>query len=348
MNLKIGTSNKGQVIMRSKNVNNCHIFASGKSGCGKTHALLHYILQEASQENVSIVFNWHNCLNLETLSPDIKDEYKKYVTVIDVSQDGIMLPLFTPQLIANNKVESSEAVIQRVTSMLTIAGKLTPTQSGMVYEAAKDIIENNYYKESGIAVLGDWLSSQERAVAHNAAGKLRGICGNNVFRSGDFWDSTSRIYEFDLNGLEPDTQLLVMRFLLEYFARLANKGKFLKAGVNLFIDEVQNFEFTAESTLTMLINEGRKLNIRLLMACPSFLNSAKKGMEILTQCGTCLYFEPLETDRSKIAKFIDYSDAKMWTYALTRLKHGEYIATGCFAVGDKERKGAIIMKPIEF
>lgn len=332
----IGVNKSGEIVrVNTAQTKNLHEFVSGKSGCGKTTVILGQIIAAAEAGETTVVVNWRNCINRSMIMPELKDCYNKFVKVIDAAKDGIPLPLFKKIKDSSGREETDANVAHRVTSLLKIAGKLTPTQEGQVCEAVKYMQRQGLYENEGIAVLGDWLNNQKRAVAKNAASKLRSIVDGNIFVNGDFWEDGVKIYEFDLNGLEYDDQLVISRFLMDYFLRLANTGKFCREGLNIFLDECQNMDFEKGSTMYTLINESRRLNIRAFLAAPSIISSSRNGMEVLSQCGVCLYFETLEKDRRKVAGLIDPLEEDSWVFALSRLKKGRFVARGSFKVNGK-------------
>ena len=332
----IGRNKSGHDVRISRNVTNKHVFAMGKSGCGKTTALLSLITQMAEAGEVTVVINWKNSADHSLMQPAIRKEYEQYAKVLDVAHDGIALPLFTRLEKSPGEMENVSTLVQRVAGMLKVAGNLSPQQETTVQEGIKVLYDQGLYPVEGIAALDDYLLKQKKAASKNAASKLRSICRLNLFHDGNFWDDHSRIFEFDLNGLEYDDQLAVCRFLLDYFLRLATKKKFLETGLNLFVDEVQNLDFSQGSTIYTLFNESRRLNLRMLVATPNMVSGLKKDREILAQCGTCLYFQPADNEYRKVAEFIDPLASDKWLFILSRLKKGEYVAKGIFESNGKE------------
>lgn len=335
VNLVVGINKQGQMVYRNDSLANKHVFATGKSGSGKTICMGCMVGQIAEGLDTVVVINWRNTIDHATMLPNERKIYEKHARVIDVAKEGIKIPLFTLEQDNKGNVETTESLIHRVTGLLRVAGNLTPTQEGQVQQGLKVIYEHGLYQEEGIAALGDYLNKQERAVAKNAAAKIRSLCDNNVLRNGSFWVEKARIYEFDLNGLEYDDQLVVCRFLLDYFLRLANKGKFKENGLTILVDEVQNLDFGEGSTMYALVNESRRLNIRMLMATPTILSGKRKDMDVMLQCGLSIFFEPLDNERRKVANFIDQLDSDTWVFNLSRLKRGEFVAKGNFIINGK-------------
>lgn len=333
----IGINRAGdQVFANEAQAMNNHLCAIGKSGAGKTSSILSKIVNDAENGGVTIVVNWHNCVNRDMIMPELREGYERYCKVIDVAREGMPLPLFDAFTDGSGKKETFSGIVQRVTSLLKVAAKLSPTQEGEVFKAVKTVANQELYKDEGIIAIYDWLMSQDKAVSTNAAAKLRSICGGNLLKNGDFWEEGTKVYEFDLNGLQYDDQLIIVRLLMDYFLRLANTGRFQRTGLNIFLDECQNLDFGEGSTMYVLLNESRRLNVRLRLAAPSISTSGNRNMEKITQCGFCFYFQPIEKDRRKIADFINSRDADTWNFILSRLQKGEFVATGSFIINEKK------------
>ena len=278
----------------------------------------------------------------ELIMLPLREKYKKYAKVIDVAQSGIPLPLFTRETDSSGEQESVENMVRRITSLLKVACNLTPAQEAQVHLAVQSIQKLGLYAEDGIAVVNEWLYRQEKAVAANAAAKLGCICDNNLFVNGDFWEEDVRIYEFDLNGLEYDDQLMIVRFLVDYLLRLANKGKFIQSGLNLFVDECQNLDFNEGSSMFTILNETRRLNVHAMLAAPTILS--KKGMDVMRQCGLCMYFTPFDNERKKVAEYISPLHSEEWLFIVSKLEKGEFIACGYFSVSDKDTARPVRLK----
>ena len=343
-NIVIGLKQDGSLVSSSSDSINRHCFALGKSGCGKSTNLLTQVVEIAEQGEPVIVINWRNSANHELLMPELRKRYERLVKVIDVGKNGIGLPLFTPQKDDAGEDEPPQNLVRRITALLKVSCNLTPTQERYTYQAVQTVYEQELYPREGIAAVSHFLKVQDRAVASNAAAKIGCICDRNLIRTGDFWENQTRIYEFDLNSLEYDDQLPVCRFLTDYILRLAGRGAFMKKGLTLFVDECQNLDFSEGSTMFAMLNETRKLNIHVLLAAPSILS--KSGMDVIRQCGFGLYFEPLENERKKVAESIDALHLEKWIFLLSRLKRGDFIACGNFAVGNEQVPGPIQLRSV--
>lgn len=337
-NKVLGRSKEGSTVCISEKSANQHLSVCGRSGTGKSTAAINYVIKAAEAGEQTIIFNWHNCINKNCVMPELMNKYRKYVKVIDVARDGIALPLFDRLVTNSGTKEEKNVMIQRLAAVFNVAAKLTPPQERILFDAIKDIYEKNLYIENGIKVVSDWLEAQRKSVALNALSKIASFCEGNLFRSGNFLMDTHRIIELDLNNLEYDVQDTVIRFLLDYLLRIANKGAFFENGFNLLIDEAQNLDYSMGSTIYTLLNESRRLNLRLILAFPSLFTGAKRGMDVITQCGTALFFKPLESDIRKVAETVAQGvRVNSWVFSLSRLTKGECVATGTLDVNGTTR-----------
>ena len=277
--------------------------------------------------------------------PELAHEYEKYAKKVNVAKDGIGLPLFDRLTTNSGSLEEPTTMFQRLSAMFRVAVNLTGPQERMLNSAIKDVYDKKLYQKEGVKVISEWLTTQKKTQALNAASKIAPLCDGNIFRQGNFMNDSHRIVELDFNDLEYDVQDAAVRFVLDYLLRIANKGAFLESGINLFLDEAQNLEYKPGTTMYTLLNESRRLNLRLMLAFPSLFTGAKPGMDIITQCGTVFFFKPLERDVRKVAEIIEKGrNVDSWVFSLSRLQRGECIATGIFEVDGKIRTTPVLIK----
>jgi len=337
---KIGTTQNGTVTTSEDSLNS-NVFSVGKPGSGKTTAMMKILIRQAMEGGTCIAFNWHQCLTRENWLPEVREAYEKYVEVIDLAKGGIELPLFEKLVDASGNDESDINVIQRVTALFKEAVNLTDEQEQYLYNCIKEIYRDEMIEEKNTATIEDWLTAQDKSIARRILSKLRIFTNGELLQNGNFMKSGSRIYEINLNELEYDTQKVVVKFLLSYFMRLANKGLFMENGLTIFVDEAANLDCNPDSTLFTMMNESRKLGLQVLLAFPSLFAGKKKNMEVVTQCGTHLYFNVPDKDRREVAKLIDSKKADAYMYTLSCLKKGQ-----CIVTGNLEVEGREIAKPI--
>lgn len=145
-----------------------------------------------------------------------------------------------------------------------------------------------------------------------------------------------KIYEIDLLGLQYDEQAVVVEFLLNFLLRCAYQGAFVKNRLTIFVDESQNLNFKPKSTMNILLNESRKLGISMVLAAPK-IPVEVRGMSVVEQCGTRLYFTQEAREGEKLAKIIAPTKSKEYCKLLSNLRVGECLACGEFQVGGERR-----------
>lgn len=325
----IGKTESGENIYSNPSPTaNKHLAVLGKSGAGKTTYILKRIIQLVLLGYSVVVINWRKNLDHSLMDELIRREYEKHVKVIDVIEEGIKLPLFDPIVDNHGKKEKEINICNRISSILKAATDLTPSQAREVYSALVEVKTRNMFSKNGMHAITDYLDRMKRATALSAANKLGPLCNTNIIRDGDFWDDIPMIYEIDLNGLEYDDQIVVAKFLLDYLARMANRGLFMKNGLAIFVDECHNLDFGKGSTIYTLINESRKLNLRLMLATTELKTTGKNDMSVVLQCGECAFFEPQASQRKLFADLIDTEGPDKWLYRLSNLQTGQFVFAG--------------------
>lgn len=331
----IGTMRNGIKIELGEDALNGHIIATGKSGSGKTTALLATMLQEVARGRNAVVINWKNSMNHELIHPELRQSYEKYTTVLDIMRDGLQLPIFDLENDCYSRTESPQALAHRVTSMLKNSCGLTPSQEAETDKAVASVLEEGSYRTEGIRAVSRCLKEQRNSMALRAASKLRKLCDCNFIRDGRFWDLESKIYEIDLNPLEEEDQMAIILFLLDYIYRRTHKGDMMENGFIVLIDECQNLSFSKGSPMFYMLNEARKMKLSLYLASPSIGYFGRGGLNVILQCGCQLFFSPGENDRGKIAEIIGFGKKQKWERQLLQLRRGEFIGRGNFSLNDR-------------
>ena len=330
----IGIDLKGNRYFYNEKSANSGFIATGRSGYGKTQAIFSQAVQAAETGEKIIVINWRRTVTEDTVISELYERYEKLVCRHNVATEGLTLPLFSKHKTTAGNEESDMDLTARLTGLLSYTCGLNSTQKTALHTAICDIYRNGYYKNEGLEVICDWLNSQKSNTAKAVAGRLFPLCGFGKLKDGSFINDSKPIFEINLNGLEYDEQTLFAKFILCFIQREAMRGAFTKKPVTVFIDEVQNLlnGKRMQEPLEILLNEGRKLNIKLLLACPSLSGSAKNKNFTLMQCATTLFFQPIDEERVKLAKMIAPKESESINYVLSKLKVGECIAKGSFVV----------------
>lgn len=154
-----------------------------------------------------------------------------------------------------------------------------------------------------------------------------------------------RINVLDLSEIDAFTQVSLAELILSSIWRNAQFGclKTFTSDLIIVLDEFQNLSLKKDSILRLLLREGRKFGIHLVLATQTTSIFSKDLLALLDQSATRLYFRPAQNEAVKIAKMITHGDPKGWEKRLLDLRVGESIAIGDLCVGTLHIKRPILL-----
>lgn len=186
--VKIGKYSNMDVCINFEKVMNNHICLIGKSGSGKTVAGQKLILEIVKSGGTIIAFDLHHVLAENQIFPEIKDEFKEYVTTCDAFKGAVPCNLFSPMVFGDGREENAEDTVGAITDVLVQAFDLKCRQKVILRKAVSYVMKKNLYSRKGFRAIKDGLLVQDCDVAENIADKLDGLFTRNVFCDGeDFW-----------------------------------------------------------------------------------------------------------------------------------------------------------------
>lgn len=333
--IKIGYCSEGDVAFDMQRSVNQHISICGKSGSGKSVAGQKIIKNIVEEGGTVIVFDMHWLFDECHLLPSIIEDIKKMTHEIEAYSSGISCPLFTPLKYTDETQEDELDVVTSIADILTRSMKLKCRQKEDLFRALQYVVENSLYREKGIAALNDALYLVDSEVAANIQDKMRYILNKNVFHDGESFIRNNSLNVIRLSKFTEATQTLISEILLTYIWRLANTGLFLEKGLYLFCDECQNLNLGKSGIIDMILSEGRKLGLHLILITPSLGGGRKSQIaQCLLRAGQQMYFMPNEGEISEVAKLIGIARYKDWQMTLKTLKIGECVAIGPLAIDE--------------
>lgn len=212
---------------------------------------------------------------------------------------------------------------------------LTDAQGSLLKEDVNEVFNNGAFARQGLVSVIWYLESLDTAAASRLAGRLSLLCDGSFILNGEFLPG-GKIYEIDLLGLQYEEQVVIVEFLLNFLLRCAYQGAFVKDKLTIFVDECQNLNFKSKGTMNILLNESRKLGISMVLAAPK-IPTEIRGMSVVEQCGTRLYFTQEGREGEKLAKLIAPTKSREYCKLLSNLRVGECVACGEFQVGGERR-----------
>jgi DNA phosphorothioation-dependent restriction protein DptH len=267
-------------------VQNPHLMVIGESGSGKTYALQCLTAELAQREIPSIIFDYGQGFELETLDP----VYQKYVAVNEyrVGEDGIAL---NPLQIFPKDIKGPASVAARLSDVFDAVYHVGHVQRKVLIEAIlatfekKGILtdtQSTWKKDPPIfadlqQTLDDLASDKQYPNRTNAVGlaaRLMTFFMLSSFTAGkSVWswetliaDSKHRVHILQFRGLEGKTQKVIVEILLWHlFFYLKSHGQG-RLRLYCILDEAHHLSFREGGPLDLLLREARKFGLGLIFA----------------------------------------------------------------------------------
>lgn len=267
-------------------VQNPHLMVIGESGSGKTYALQCLTAELAQRETPSIIFDYGQGFELETLDP----VYQKYVGVSEyrVGEDGIAL---NPLQIFPKDIKGPASVAARLSDVFDAVYHVGHVQRKVLIEAIlatfekKGILadtQSTWKKDPPIfadlqQTLDDLASDKQYPNRTNAVGlaaRLMTFFMLSSFTAGKnpwSWetligDSKHRVHILQFRGLEGKTQKVIVEILLWHlFFYLKSHGQG-RLRLYCILDEAHHLSFREGGPLDLLLREARKFGLGIIFA----------------------------------------------------------------------------------
>ncbi len=313
------------------------VFINGPSDSGKTtllDSIQHYYIDNSSK---IIRISSHSSYQEDQILPVFYSD-KKNATVIDV-KDGL------PILPSRSTVSNDETVKMafRLKELFKEPFALSSTQAMALNNACEKALSTD---ANGSSLLDDIEKELKDggSYANQALDKLHALFAFKVIKEGEMiFPSTLNIISLD--KLENSIQDSVEEMVIRYIWSQALKDKFLKNPVTLILDEVHHLNWK-NSSLLEILHEGRKKQIRLVMASSDPDVIYKKASEI-KWCNAVIMMKATMSDENAIKKIANNS-AKDYIKVIGKhdpLERGEFI---CISSSIETESGMPISEPHVF
>lgn len=280
-----------------------------------------------------IVFHAKKCI--EFLPARLNNYYQRNVRRYSL-KSGIPVDIWQD----TDCIRGTDRLITQIASTI----HLTPREMACLRDATEIVFRSDPKWRSLSEVLR-LLKESEAPLPNGVAEKIYSICGEGFFREGEFFsDGCNVIYEVDFNSVDLLQQNILQEFFLSVIHSWGMSGKFLDRNLLLFIDEIQDISIKPGSPLNILLNQGRKLGINLVLARPD-INFSRRDTAALYQCAFKGYFRPPSNSR-RIAKEINPRKVDKIAMQLNSLRRGEFLLDGDVSInGTEVGRQQIVVSP---
>lgn len=334
MKIELGKDDRGcNVVLQPERAINSHVLCLGASGSGKTVEAQKIMTEIVKQGDTVLAISIHSSLAQDQIYEKYVDDFTHNARHIYVNQEGIPCELFTRATYQDGSVESEDDLIDAVAEAICSAYGLVTNHRILLSRAVEQVVRDGSYVTQGFRAIGMKLQEFQEREADKLFERLKSMFNRNIFRDGTLIEK-GKLNIINLDHLDLMTQQMAAEMLLSYIWRNANADSFKKQELWLFLDECQDYGTGRKHALPMLLSEGRKMGVNLILATQVMLGGRKNLLEErIMQCGTRLLFKPAEDRIQQTAKLIDYAKCKDWMSVLAGLKSGEFVACGVKTAG---------------
>ena len=319
---------------------------TGYPGTGKTTQLNKIELEAAKAGSTVIVIDLHQTHTEDKIFSPLFAEYCLYTNRIHALKDGLNVTLLKAMYNKDGEKEPFFSTVNSAVTSLSSLQNFGPMQIGALRTAiCKAIQTRSSFKTESEAIAFHLLQSDD-AIAHGVYQRLWTLLNCGVLRPSSVKVQPGKINIFDFSGIDHMTQAILAEIILSNLWRSVcfASTPSLQNGTLVVLDELQNLSCANNSTLAVLLCEGRKFGINLALATQTLNRFSKESRLILGQVGTRLYFRPSPFDIIGVSKEIANYTGLNLQNELSSLQKGECIALGSFCVNGNNITRPILLK----
>lgn len=359
--IDLGKNGTYPVYWDLKHSVNSHVALIGASGSGKSVQAQRIICEIVKAGGTVLVIDSHAAFTDDQIFEKNKECIDKYRNDINAYETGIPSHLFEPVRFADGTLEKKVDTVGAITDVISRSLKFGVKQRARLRIAVEYVMNHDLYKEDGFAAISVGLENHADKISEEVYERLLPLFKHNIFRDGDGLIVDNKINIVHLSKMDLTSQAVVSELLLSHIWRMANAEQFKERNLFLFIDECQNMDSSSDGPLAVMISEGRRMGVNLILATQMILQGTTNSVQQrISQCGLILYFKPASNRVALTAKMINPINESKWLTTLKDMKVGEFVASGAVSIlgrsvsypitvsaVDKESKKTIILdKPI--
>jgi len=355
--INLGKNGTYPVYWDLKHSVNSHVALIGASGSGKSVQAQRIICEIVKAGGTVLVIDSHAAFTDDQIFEKYKECIDKYRNDINAYETGIPSHLFEPVRFADGTLEKKVDTVGAITDVISRSLKFGVKQRARLRIAVEYVMNHDLYKEDGFAAISVGLENHADKISEEVYERLLPLFKHNIFRDGDGLIVDNKINIVHLSKMDLTSQAVVSELLLSHIWRMANAEQFKERNLFLFIDECQNMDSSSDGPLAVMISEGRRMGVNLILATQMILQGTTNSVQQrISQCGLILYFKPASNRVALTAKMINPINESKWLMTLKDMKVGEFVASGAISIMgrsvsypitvsavDKESKKTIIL-----
>lgn len=313
----------GQLVQFSDAENgSCYI--TGQSGFGKSFLMCQLMAKYCAIGHRVVVFDSSASFTPEAMCRNLSEDYvRNHVVFHDIDRQGIPVGLF--------RIDRNASLPMRKKQLLSIltagVGELSAPQTNTLRNVLSDmfgIVGNDEQIHTGdiLAMMNEQGATYE-SMRNRFAPLFEDMdaCGMAAASWSDFLPDDGKIVVLRTTSgvTEKGNQLIDMLLASLYSYQRENPNKPL----DIFIDEVQNQNFSAVSPIRTIMKEGRKFHISIFAATQDYYPRSSELGSVMGKAGKLVFLRPTQNSEGTVASELRFGKADLARFDL--MQRGDII-----------------------
>lgn len=312
------------------NEENGHCYVTGQSGSGKTYTLSQHIAKCSMLGDKVIIFDNSDSFSYAALCKNLSPDFvNKNITIHDVDKHGIPVDIF--KIDRNLSLPSQKKQLMGI--LLAGIGTLSATQSNTLRTKLSAVLSGNNGKfdfRKIIPILMDEENENSNSTNASLLNRLSPLFEDiEEFRISDmswaeFIRSSKNIIIIRTESDFSDYKNQIVDMMLVTLYRYQQENP--QTPLDIFMDEIQNFDFSKNGPIYKIMKEGRKYHISLIGATQDFYPRNTELGSVMGKAGTLIFHRPTINSQNLVASELRFCKEDMSRFDSMQL--GEVIVKG--------------------
>ena len=326
---------------------NNHFYITGQSGWGKTYLLSQLVGKCFTLGHRVVIFDSSDSFTYEALCGNLSKRFvDKNFSFHDLDKDGIPIDLL--------KIDRSASLPSKKKLLLGILqagiGELRPPQSNMLRMVLSDVISElgegeSLNCESIISRLSEASEENKNQTCESLLNRFTPLfedieeCGMAGASWGEFLKRSNKVVVIHTDSAytESGNQLIDMMLAALYNYQHDNP----QTALDVFIDEIQNQNFSKTSPIRKVMKEGRKKHMSFIGATQDYYPSNTDLGSVMGKAGTQIFLRPTPNSENIVAAELRFKKADMLRF--DSMERGDIIVKGSLFSKDCRRNISVTL-----
>lgn len=325
-----------------KDAENNHFYVTGQSGVGKTYLLSQLVAKRFALGNRVLIFDNSESFTYESLCGNLSRKFvDDNIIFYDIDREGIPVDLLHIDRSASLPSQKN----QLMGILAAAIGELSSSQSNVLRTALSQMLsEISPNRQPQIKDIKSKINGKG-ATCESLRNRLEPLfddidqCRMSGNSWGDFLRNTDKIIVIRTNSLYTGcgNQLIDMMLATLFNYQREN----CTTPLDVFIDEIQNQNFSKISPICKIMKEGRKIHMSFFGATQDYYPRNTGLGSVMGKAGTEIFLRPTPNSESVAAAELRFNKADMARF--DSMGRGDIIVKGSLYNKEQDRNISVIL-----